>query len=111
MAPQSFLTEATFYLLLSLNPGPAHGYALLKSVQHLSGGAVKLSTSTLYTALARLLDQGLIERVSDPQTATNNRPRKIYRLTGAGSLALAGEKRRIQRMLAATRMMNEEIGA
>lgn len=103
MAPQPYLTEATFYILLSLNPGPAHGYALLKSVQQLSGGAVKLSTSTLYTALGRLLDQELIERVANPETS--NRPRKAYRLTGAGSLALAAEEQRMQRMLAAARLL------
>ena len=105
MAPQPYLTEATFYILLSLNSGPAHGYALLKSVQQLSGGAVKLSTSTLYTALGRLLDQKLIERVANPEAETSNRPRKAYRLTGAGSLALAAEEQRMQRMLAAARLL------
>ena len=105
MPPQPFLTEATFYILVSLNAGPAHGYALLKSVQQLSGDVVRLSTSTLYTALGRLLDQGLIERVASPEPEESARPRKAYSLTGQGSLALAAEEQRMQRMLAAARLL------
>ena len=63
--PASYLplTEPTFYILLSLAPSKKHGYAILRDVEGLSKGRLRLSTSTLYSALARLLDQGLIERV------------------------------------------------
>jgi len=61
------LTEPTFYILLSLAPEKRHGYAILKDVEALSNGNVSLSTSTLYGALGRLLDQGLIERVPNDE--------------------------------------------
>ena len=44
------LTEATYFILLSLAPGPRHGYAIMKDVHSLSHGHVTLSTGTLYTA-------------------------------------------------------------
>jgi hypothetical protein len=54
------LTEATFFIMLSLAPGPKHGYAILKDIQALSEGRIRLSTGTLYGAIRRLLDQGWI---------------------------------------------------
>jgi len=59
------LREPTFFILLSLASQEKHGYAILQDIKEISEGKVKLSTGTLYEALARLLDQGLIERVSD----------------------------------------------
>ena len=49
------LREPTFLILLSLAPGPRHGYAILKEVESLSEGRVKMSTGTLYGAIERLL--------------------------------------------------------
>ncbi len=51
------LSEAVFLILLSLMPGPKHGYAIMKDVQALSENRVSLSTGTLYGALKRLLKQ------------------------------------------------------
>ena len=45
------LREPTFFILLSLSPGPKHGYAILKEVEALSDGRVRLSTGTLYGAI------------------------------------------------------------
>ena len=59
------LSESTFLILLSLAPGPKHGYAIMKEVAALSGNRVQLSTGTLYGALGRLLSQGLIEQAPD----------------------------------------------
>ena len=69
MNPESFLplSEAVFFILLSLAPGPRHGYAILKEVATLSQERVNLSTGTLYGALKRMLEQNWIERVDDPQ--------------------------------------------
>ena len=60
------LTESTFYILLSLAPGPKHGYAIMKDVKMLSESRDLLSTGTLYGAIKRLLDQGWILRVDEP---------------------------------------------
>jgi len=94
------LTESTFYILLSLAPGKKHGYAIMKDVKDLSNERVSLSTSTLYTAVGRLLDQELIERLSDDeQDAGPGLPRKSYELTDLGKRVLEAESVRLQGMV------------
>ena len=95
------MTETTYFILLSLAPGPGHGYAIMKEVQKLSQGRVTLSTGTLYGALKRLLEQGWIERVDDLAASENGRERKAYRLTYLGQTALDGEIERLNALLAA----------
>ena len=93
------LREPTFLILLSLSPGPKHGYAILKEVENLSEGRVKLSTGTLYGAIERLLDQGWIRRVDDPIPNGTNRPRKAYDLTELGRRALNAEIARLRKLV------------
>lgn len=93
------LTEATFLILLSLVPGPSHGYAILKDVEALSDGRIVLSTGTLYGALKRLLEAGWIERVDEEQPDETGRPRKAYRLTALGRRIVAAETARLQALL------------
>src|SRR5690349_20410034 len=78
------LTEATFFILLSLAPAPQHGYGIMKDVEALSQGRVAFSTGTLYGALKRLLEQGWIERFDNPEASESGRPRKDYKLTDLG---------------------------
>ena len=99
------LTEPTFYILLSLAPGRKHGYAIMKDVKELSWERVNLSTSTLYTAVGRLLDQELIERLSDDgQDAGPGLPRKSYELTDLGRRVLEAESVRLQGMVKDARL-------
>ncbi|MFQ5578614.1 MAG: PadR family transcriptional regulator [Anaerolineae bacterium] len=100
------LTEPTFYILLSLAPAQKHGYAILKDVASLSGGAVNLSTSTLYGALGRLLDQGLIERVSNNGNNAGGPglPRKAYTLTETGRRVLEAETARLRALVTAAQL-------
>jgi DNA-binding PadR family transcriptional regulator len=93
------LREPTFLILLSLSPGPRHGYAIIKEVLRLSEGRVKLSTGTLYGAIERLLDQGWIHRVDDPVPNDTNRERKAYELTELGRKALNAEIARLRRLV------------
>ena len=93
------LREPTFLILLSLSPGPKHGYAILKEVESLSEGRVKLSTGTLYGAIERLLDQGWIRRVDDPIPNGTNRPRKAYDLTELGRRAMNAEIARLRKLV------------
>jgi DNA-binding PadR family transcriptional regulator len=93
------LTETTYFILLSLSPGPRHGYSIMKDVRQLSGGRVTLSTGTLYSALKRLLDQGWIERTPDPAGSDDGRGRKAYCLTLLGRQILETEVQRLQELL------------
>jgi DNA-binding PadR family transcriptional regulator len=93
------LREPTFYILLSLSPGPKHGYAILKEVEALSEGRVKLSTGTLYGAIKRLLDRDWIKRVTDPIPNGTGRERKAYALTEQGRRMLNAEIRRLEKLV------------
>ncbi len=100
-SPEIIINEPTFFILLSLASGPKHGYAVLKDTEELSRGKVSLSTSTLYTALNRLLGQGLIERSDAGQNEPGpGLPRKVYRLNERGRRILNMEAKRMQAMLA-----------
>jgi DNA-binding PadR family transcriptional regulator len=101
------LTEATFFILLSLAPGPCHGYAILKAVEELSAGRVTLSTGTLYGAIKRLLETDWIERVEsahDAQADETGRPRKDYRLTGLGRRIMNAEIERMEGLVYTARL-------
>ncbi len=101
------LQEPTFFILLSLSHEPKHGYAILKDIERLSGGKIQLGTGTLYGALNRLLDQGLIQRSekgSDAAATAPGKPRKAYALTRTGQRVLQAETARLKFLLAAARL-------
>ena len=101
------LQEPTFYILLSLRGGEKHGYAILKDVAEMSGEQVKLSTGTLYGALYRLLDQGLIEQIEPKDEA---RGKKVYRLTPSGLEVFEAEVSRMKHLLLAVNKKVETMG-
>lgn len=89
------LTEPVFFILLSLASEPRHGYSLLKNIESLSVGRVRLSTGTLYGALRRLLEDGWIERF---QTDDKSRDKQTYRLTAQGLAVLEQESDRLKQL-------------
>jgi len=93
------LREPTFFILLSLSPGPKHGYAILKEVDVLSEGRIKLSTGTLYGAIKRLLDRKWINRVDDPLPNLTDRDRKVYTLSERGRQILNAESQRLEKLV------------
>lgn len=101
------LTEQTFYILLSLAKEPKHGYAIMQDVEGLSGNRISLSTSTLYSALRRLLDRGLIASLpADPdQPPTPGLPRKRYALARFGHQVLEADVRRLEERLQIARRL------
>jgi len=98
------LSEPTYYILLSLAPGLKHGYAILKDVDEISAGRVRLSTSTLYGAIKRLLELGWIERVEEPLAHPTERERKAYALTPTGRSVLEAETERLSKLVSAARL-------
>ncbi|KNB53132.1 PadR family transcriptional regulator [Streptomyces caatingaensis] len=87
------MQEPTLLLLTALADVPRHGYAIAREVESISGGRVKLRTGTLYGALERLLQQGLIE--VHKEEIVDSRLRRTYTLTAPGRAALAVEAERI----------------
>jgi len=93
MAEQSDLREPTFLILTAVAAGPLHGYGIIQAVQALSGGRVTLRPGTLYGALDRLAESGLV--IIDGEAVEQGRFRRYYRLTGAGAEVLASEAERL----------------
>ena len=87
------LSEPVFLILTSLAEEPRHGYALIKDIERLSGGRVRLSTGTLYGALGRLLKARWIERFETDDTSRDKQP---YRLTPLGRDHLAADLDRLK---------------
>jgi len=100
------MREPTYFVLAALLAGPLHGYAIIKRVEDMSGGRIRLATGTLYTALDRLTAEGSVRLVSDE--IVNGRIRRSYGLTDAGSTALRAEA---QRMAEAARLVTGEPAA
>jgi DNA-binding PadR family transcriptional regulator len=92
------LTEATFFILLSLSSGPRHGYAIMKEVHQMSRGRITFSTGTLYGALKRLLEQGWIVRndIGGEGDDETGRSRKDYELTSFGRTVFTSEVDRMK---------------
>lgn len=94
------LTETTFFILFSLAISPRHGYSIIKEVEHLSDGRIKMAAGTLYGAIKRLLDCGWIERCEDePENNDSDRERKSYRLSNTGRHLLQAELNRMQKIV------------
>jgi DNA-binding PadR family transcriptional regulator len=89
------MSEATYYVLASLLDERLHGYGIVKKAALLSGGAVNLTTGTLYGALDRLVGQGLV--AADGEEEVDGRLRRYYRITDAGAEAVSNEAARLRR--------------
>ena len=89
------LQEPTFLILAALAEAPMHGYGVIQEVEALSGGRVVLRPGTLYGALDRLTDQGLVEQ--EREEVVDGRLRRYYRLTDAGADRLAADVERQRR--------------
>jgi len=93
------MQEPTFLILTALAAQPLHGYGIVQAVSALSGGEVTLRPGTLYGALDRLDQQGLI--AVDREEPVDGRLRRYYRLSDGGAAALAEQAERLRRRVAA----------
>ena len=93
------LREPTFLLLTALARRPLHGYGLITEVAELSEGRITLRPGTLYGALDRLTDDGLVAH--DHEEVVDGRLRRYYRLTDEGLNVLGAETERMRRNLKA----------
>src|SRR5690606_1848183 len=96
LRPDRFLplTPVAFDILLSLAEAPQHGYRVMQEVNERGASGAQLRPGTLYRALARLLEQGLIEEVDERPTDADER-RRYYALTAAGIAVARAEADRL----------------
>jgi len=89
------LTESMYYILVALSQ-PLHGYGIIKKVEELSSGRLRLAAGTLYGALTNLEKNKLIEAVGiDP----DNKRRKLYVITSEGKDLVNYEIKRLSEMV------------
>jgi DNA-binding PadR family transcriptional regulator len=93
------VTEQALFILASLTRGELHGYGIATDVEELTKGDVKLTAGTLYGALNRLTEDGLIAQSREQMVG--GRRRRYYRLTSAGQAAFAEETSRLRSTVAA----------
>lgn len=86
------LTHTTYYILMVLKE-PLHGYGIMKEVERISEGSVKLGPGTLYGVLKKLEKLQLICQVDQQDT------KKTYQLTGVGGELLIAEYERLRKLV------------
>ena len=94
------LSLPVLHILLALADGDLHGYGIKQDVERRTGGAIRLGPSTLYEAIQRLLDAGLIEETSAEDPANGQEAqRRYYRITGRGIAAVRDEVRQLGQLV------------
>lgn len=101
---QSFLPlpKDVLHILVSLADRDRHGYSVMQEVAERTNQAVKLSPSSLYSAIRRLLEQGFIEELSE-RPAEDDERRRYYRLTNLGREVAMAELQRMEQLLTSAR--------
>jgi DNA-binding PadR family transcriptional regulator len=102
------LSPVAYHILLALAGRDRHGYLIRKAVEQQSDGAHKLGPGTLYAAIRRLEDRGLVEESRwRPDADLDDPRRRYYALTAAGRTALREETERLRATVRfATRQLN-----
>jgi DNA-binding PadR family transcriptional regulator len=100
------MSPPSYFILAALLDGPLHGYGIIKQAVELSDGRVRLTAGTLYGALDRLAEEGLI--LADRQEVVEGRTRRYYRLTDNGVQALHLEAARMEQ---AARVVTRRSGS
>jgi len=93
------LPHAEFQILLTLVDGERHGHGIKLEVAERTDGQVMMGPGTLYSAIKRMLEQGLIEECASPEGAGADPRRRYYRITTAGRETAEAEAQRLVRLL------------
>jgi DNA-binding PadR family transcriptional regulator len=104
------LPAASLHLVLALLEGEKHGYALMRRVEELSDGAVRMGPGTLYGTLNRLLADGLIVETTAEGRPEDNERRRYYRLTAEGEKVANIEVARLRALVARIGRVQPGIG-
>ena len=96
------LPPAQLHILLALADGEKHGYAVMSEVEQMTEGEVSMGPGTLYGAIKRMLNAGLIEESEDrPDPEMDDERRRYYRVTGFGARVLTAELSRLDQLIRA----------
>ena len=94
------LSPAVFHILLALADEERHGYGIMQEVKRRTDGKVRLGAGTLYGAIKRLLEKGIIAETDErPDPELNEERRRYYRLTDFGQRVLRVEVSRLNQLV------------
>lgn len=100
------LTPVVFEITLALAAGERHGYEIMQDVERRTEGQIVLHPGTLYRALGRLLDQGLIAELDErPAAGHDDERRRYYKLTTLGQAVARAEVERLASQVSAARRL------
>lgn len=104
------LTPVVLEIAMALAAGERHGYDIMQDVERRTEGRIVLHPGTLYRALARLLDQKLIEELEE-RSGDDDQRRRYYRLTHLGRAVANAEVERLATQVSAARRLFRGGGA
>lgn len=93
------LPSVTFHVLVSVAPEPCHGYAIIQAVAARTSGTLRLSAGTLYRAIGRMVEQGLLAETTRRPAQGDDERRRYYRITPFGTAVARAEMRRLTNLV------------
>ena len=100
------LKHATFRILLALGGEALHGYAIMQAIAAMSDGRESILPGTLYAALARMVDEKLVEETAHGDDPGGGPPRRYYTRTTFGRAVARAESERLRALLEVARAQN-----
>lgn len=107
--PESFLplSAPVLHILLALGAGRLHPYGIMQEIDRRTGGKAVILPGTLYTSVARMLEQGLIEDAPGrPVAEEDDERRRYYRMTALGRRVVRAEVERLTALIGIARQHN-----
>ncbi len=92
------LTPLSFQIVIAIADQPRHGYGIVKEIERITGSPMKSSTGTLYLAVQRLEEAGLLE-----EEPSDDSRRRYYRLTALGREIATAETERLTNLVGEAR--------
>src|SRR5688572_10387887 len=93
------LTPLSFHILLALIDADRHGYGIIKEVRERTNGEMNPGAGTLYAALQRMLDDGLVAETDDRPAVGEDERRRYYRLSELGRQVARAEALCLTRLI------------
>lgn len=108
--PEVFLPlpHLPFHILIALTERPRHGWGVVQEIGRITQGRDEPSSGSLYLAMSRLTERGLIEDTPRPEDDTDGR-RRYFRLTPLGRRVLAAETERLSGLVELSRRLRGAV--